>query len=52
MERIDQLQNESVSKGNSEDSLLVIYILRILKKYSSPKNPLSSQDVRITISAV
>lgn len=45
MERIDQLQNESVSKGNSEDSLLVIYILRILKKYSSPKNPLSSQDV-------
>lgn len=33
------------SKGNSEDSLLVIYILSILKKYSSPQNPLSSQDV-------
>ncbi|MBQ1187021.1 MAG: WYL domain-containing protein [Clostridia bacterium] len=45
MERINQLQKESVAKGNSEDSLLAIYILRILKKYSSPKNPLSSQDV-------
>ena len=33
------------TKGNSEDSLLVIYILRVLKKYSSAKNPLSSQDV-------
>lgn len=45
MEKLDQIQNENVSKGNSEDSLLVIYILRILKKYSSSENPLSSQDV-------
>ena len=33
------------TKGNSEDSLLAIYIFRILKKYSSPDNPLSTQDV-------
>lgn len=45
MEKLDQIQNESASKGNSEDSLLIIYILRILKKYSSRQNPLSSQDV-------
>ena len=32
-------------KENSGDSLLVIYILSILKKYSSRKKPLSSQDV-------
>lgn len=36
---------ERMQKGNSEDSLLVIYIFRILKKYSSPDNPLSTQDV-------
>ena len=41
----DKLQNENLSKGNSSDSLLVIYILDILKKYSSPKKHLSSQDV-------
>lgn len=41
----DKLKNENLSKGNSSDSLLVIYILDILKKYSSPENPLSSQDV-------
>ena len=45
MAKLDQFQNKSISKGNSEDSLLVIYILSILKKYSSPNNPLSSQDV-------
>lgn len=45
MAKLDQIQNESISKGNSEDSLLVIYILRILKKHSSPENPLSSQEV-------
>ena len=45
MEKFDQFQNQSIAKGNSEDSLLVIYILSILKKYSSPDNPLSSQDV-------
>lgn len=45
MAKLDDIQNESVSKGNSEDSLLVIYVLNILKKYSSPKNFLSSQDV-------
>lgn len=39
MEKFDQFQNESASKGNSEDSLLVIYILSILKKYSSRQNP-------------
>ena len=36
---------ENSSKGNSEDSLLVIYIFRILKQYSSPDKPLSTQDV-------
>ena len=36
---------EKTTGVNSEDSLLVIYILRILKKYSSADNPLSSQDV-------
>lgn len=41
----DQIQNEITARGNSEDSLLVIYILHILKKYSSKQNPLSSQDV-------
>lgn len=45
MEKFDQFQNECASKGNSEDSLLVIYILSILKKYSSRQNPLSSKDV-------
>ena len=45
MERLEQFQNESASKGNSEDSLLVIYILQILKKYSSRYNQLSSHDV-------
>ncbi len=45
MAKSDKLQKENISKGNSEDSLLVIYILSVLKKYSSPENPLSSQDV-------
>ena len=45
MVKSDKLQKENISKGNSEDSLLVIYILSILKKYSSPDTPLSSQDV-------
>ena len=45
MGKADQVQNESTFKGNSEDSLLVIYILQILKKYSSQQNPLSSQEV-------
>lgn len=33
------------SKGNSEDSLLAIYILSVLKKYSSPETPISTQAV-------
>jgi predicted DNA-binding transcriptional regulator YafY len=45
MVKPDKLQKENIPKGNSEDSLLVIYILSILKKYSSRENPLSSQDV-------
>lgn len=45
MAKLDQHQNDNAFKGNSEDSLLVIYILQILKKYSSPDNPLSSHDV-------
>ena len=45
MDKVDKFQNESASKGNSEDSLFVIYIFQILKKYSSHNNPLSSQDV-------
>lgn len=45
MAKPDKLQKENIPKGNSEDSLLVIYILSVLKKYSSRENPLSSQDV-------
>ena len=45
MDKVDKFQNESASKGNSEDSLLAIYILSVLKKYSSHDNKLSSQDV-------
>ncbi len=45
MAKLDRIPKESISKGNSEDSLLVIYILHILKKYSSPEKPLSSQEV-------
>ncbi len=45
MEKSVQLQNGNKSKGNSEDSLLVIYILHILKKYSSSDNQLSTQNV-------
>ena len=45
MDKVDKFQNESASKGNSEDSLLAIYILSVLKKYSSQKNPLTSQEV-------
>ena len=36
---------ERETKGNSEDSLLVIYILSVLKKYSSPEAPISTQAV-------
>ena len=39
-----ELENAK-SKGNSEDSLLVIYILSVLKKYSSPEAPISTQAV-------
>ena len=46
MAKLDQLQNESTFKGNGEDSLLVIYILHILKKYSSSQKPLSSGEVK------
>ena len=45
MEKSVQLQNGNKSKGNSEDSLLVIYILHILRKYSSSDNQLSTQNV-------
>lgn len=45
MEKKDRLKKDQTVKGNSEDSLLVIYILRVLKKHSSPKKPLSVQDV-------
>ena len=40
-----QHEKENVARGNSEDSLLVIYILHVLKKYSSKKHPVSTQDV-------
>ena len=40
-----EAQSERETKGNSEDSLLAIYIFRILKKYSSPDQHLSTQDV-------
>ena len=45
MGKSDKPKKAKTSKGNSGDSLQVIYILRILKKYSSPDNHLSSQDV-------
>ena len=45
MGKTNRNQKKSTTKGNSRDSLLVIYILDILKKYSSPKKHLSSQDV-------
>ena len=38
-------ETESVQKGNSSDTLLAIYVLRVLKKYSSPSNSLTVQDV-------
>ena len=41
----EKVREASNMKGNSEDSLLGIYIFRVLKKYSSPDNPLSTQDV-------
>ena len=41
----EKVRKASNTKGNSEDSLLGIYIFRILKKYSSPDKPLSTQDV-------
>lgn len=41
-----EMESENIkSKGNSEDSLLVIYILSVLKKYSSPEAPISTQAV-------
>lgn len=45
MKKTDQIKKEGISKGNSEDSLLVIYILHILRKYSSSDNQLSTQNV-------
>lgn len=36
---------DKIQKGNSSDTLLAIYVLRILKKYSSYANPLSAQQV-------
>lgn len=45
MAKSDQFEKGNISKGNSVDSLLVIYIFNILKKYSSPQNHLSSKDV-------
>ena len=44
-EAFKEKKSDKASKGNSGDSIQVIYILSILKKYSSPKNPLSSQEV-------
>lgn len=38
-------ETERVQKGNGSDTLLVIYVLRILRKYSSQKNPLLAQTV-------
>ena len=34
-----------VQKGNSSDTLLAIYVLRVLKKYSSPGTALTVQEV-------
>ena len=38
-------KNENRQKGNSSDTLLAIYILKILKKYSSPKKWISTGAV-------
>lgn len=38
-------KNENKQKGNSSDTLLAIYILKILKKYSSPKKWISTGAV-------
>ena len=46
MANFDKQSGKKNTMGvNSEESLLVIYILRILKKYSSPDKPMTSQDV-------
>lgn len=46
MANFDKQSAGKITMGvNSEESLLVIYILRILKKYSSPDKPMTSQDV-------
>ena len=42
---MEEYEKKNAAGVNSEDSLLVVYILRILKRYSSPNRPLSSQDV-------
>ena len=38
-------ETEKAQKGNSSDTLLAIYVLRVLKKYSSSENALSVQQV-------
>lgn len=46
MEKVDKQKREKLTMGvNSQESLLVIYILRILKKYSTPDKPMTCQDV-------
>jgi hypothetical protein len=37
--------NERKSPVNKGESLLIIYVLRILKQYSSEETPLTAQDV-------
>ena len=45
MAKEDKRETKRVQKGNSSDTLLAIYILRVLKQYSSAANALTVQDV-------
>ena len=45
MEKENKTETERVQKGNSSDTLLAIYVLRVLKKYSSVDNKITAKDV-------
>ena len=45
MEKENKTETECVQKGNSSDTLLAIYVLRVLKKYSSVDNKITAKEV-------
>ena len=45
MEKENKTETERVQKGNSSDTLLAIYVLRVLKKYSSVDNKITAKEV-------